>query len=441
MSPAHLTDALGNLKAIFPAKSELYLAEKLQCSNGDLQQAVLSILPEQDPGDTRDVFELPLCTVIEPPDKSLARYQAKMVSHNPRRQLITVQRSPNNIIRDVLKEYKRGSLDIQKVPDVEFIGEEGIDAKGLTREFSHIMMSCLREGKGGIAFFEGEVDHLLPVHCAAHVASNYFSYVGKMIAHSVLHSGIGMVGLSRALCTFLITSDMERAMLDITVSDVPDVELRATVEKIQNAHADEDLHLTESELLLLTEAGFANEILTVANKHRACQCLMTHLVFRARREEIDQMRDGMESVSLISFLQMSEACWKVVFPVSSDVQIHADAFLDRISNDSLVGLSSRENETMELLRKYVREVEDGIEEADEGTLSSLPSMTEVTQFVVGHPYLPSEQINIAFGPGPFPDPDACFLSATLPKFHSSYKEFRQAMNTAITSQHVGFGRG
>ena len=96
------------------------------------------------------------------------------------------------------------------------------------------MMSCLREGKGGIAFFEGEMDHLLPVHYAAYVASNYFSYVGKMIAHSVLHSGIGMVGLSRALCTLLITSNMERAMLDITVSDVPDVELRATVEKVCN---------------------------------------------------------------------------------------------------------------------------------------------------------------------------------------------------------------
>ena len=43
-----------------------------------------------------------------------------------------------------------------------------------------------------------------------------------MIAHSVLHSAIGMVGLSRALCTLLITSNMERAMLDITVSDDDD---------------------------------------------------------------------------------------------------------------------------------------------------------------------------------------------------------------------------
>ena len=83
---------------------------------------------------------------------------------------------------------------------------------------------------------------------------------------------------------------------------------------------------------------------------------MTHLAFRARREEIDQMRDGMESVSRISFLQISEACWKVVFPASSDVQINAEAFLDRVSNASLAGLSSRESETMEWLRKYVSRV-------------------------------------------------------------------------------------
>lgn len=69
------------------------------------------------------------------------------------------------------------------------------------------------------------------------------------------------------------------------------------------------------------------------------------------------MRDGMESVSIISFLQISEACWKVVFPASSDVQINAEAFLDRISNASLAGLSSRESETMEWLRNMLERLE------------------------------------------------------------------------------------
>ena len=57
----------------------------------------------------------------------------------------------------------------------------------------------------------------------AYVASNYFYYVGKMIGYSVLHSGEGMVESPRALCILLITSDMEKTMLDLTVCDVPDI--------------------------------------------------------------------------------------------------------------------------------------------------------------------------------------------------------------------------
>ena len=52
---------------------------------------------------------------------------------------MTVERSSNSFIRDLVKEYKRCSIDIQKVPDVEFIGEEGIDANGLAREFCHLI--------------------------------------------------------------------------------------------------------------------------------------------------------------------------------------------------------------------------------------------------------------------------------------------------------------
>lgn len=117
---------------------------------------------------------------------------------------------------------------------MEFIGEEGIDVKGLIREFFYIMMFCFREGKGGIVFFEGEVDYLLLVYCVVYVVFNYFFYVGKMIVYFVFYSGIGMVGLFRVLCILFIISDMERVMLDIIVSDVLDVELRVIVEKVCN---------------------------------------------------------------------------------------------------------------------------------------------------------------------------------------------------------------
>ena len=64
-------------------------------------------------------------------------------------------------------------------------------------------------------------------------------------------------------------------------------------------------------------------------------------------------------------------------------------------------------------------------------------MAQLTQFVVGHPYLPPKQLNISFGARPHPR----FLAVILPVDRSSYSEFRRAMNTAITTQYGGFGRG
>ena len=43
------------------------------------------------------------------------------------------------------------------------MGEEGIDADGLTKEFFTLVMDALRSGTGGYVMFEGADAHLLPV--------------------------------------------------------------------------------------------------------------------------------------------------------------------------------------------------------------------------------------------------------------------------------------
>ena len=58
-------------------------------------------------------------------------------------------------------------------------------------------------------------------------------------------------------------------------------------------------------LLLLSQAGFANELI---DKYRACQCIIIHFVFKTRREELQQLRVGYESISLLQFLKMCESC-------------------------------------------------------------------------------------------------------------------------------------
>jgi hypothetical protein len=76
-------------------------------------------------------------------------------------------------------------------------------------------------------------------------------------------------------------------------------------------------------LLLLAQAGFGNELVTLKNKHRACQCLIIHVVFKARNEELKQLREGLESVSLLRFLRMCRSCTKYVFPSTNYVKLTA----------------------------------------------------------------------------------------------------------------------
>ena len=136
------------------------------------------------------------------------------------RQDVSINRRSSGIMRDIFKMLKRGELDILKVPDINFVGEEGIDAEGLTKEFCALMMTNLQKGKGGYMLFEGAPDHLVPVISKEYYQSGFFRYAGQLIAMSILHGGLGMVGLARSLATFMVTDDIELGSCHLTIEDV-----------------------------------------------------------------------------------------------------------------------------------------------------------------------------------------------------------------------------
>ena len=76
------------------------------------------------------------------------------------------------LIRNLFKKLKRGELQLCEQLDVSFIGEEGIDATGL------------RKGNKGYMLFEGEANHMLPIHCEGYVQSKLFVYAGQLIGFS-----------------------------------------------------------------------------------------------------------------------------------------------------------------------------------------------------------------------------------------------------------------
>lgn len=58
--------------------------------------------------------------------------------------------------------FKKG-IDVKKAPDVEFEGEDGMDASGLTREYLYLLLSKIRGGDGTTVLFEGQPGHLSPL--------------------------------------------------------------------------------------------------------------------------------------------------------------------------------------------------------------------------------------------------------------------------------------
>ena len=155
------------------------------------------------------------------PTDALNKHQL-IVLNQSKMQEIHINRNSESILRDVFKKMKHGEVDAKAMVDITFIGEEGIDAEGLTKEFFSIVMNSLKSGTGGYVLFEGAADHLLPIINQEYHQSGFFKYVGQLIAMSVLHAGFGMTGMSRALSVFIATGDMTKAACHLSVKDVPD---------------------------------------------------------------------------------------------------------------------------------------------------------------------------------------------------------------------------
>ena len=88
------------------------------------------------------------------------------------------------------------------------------------------MQRDLPENFGGIILFEGQIDHLIPVHNEPHLASQYYKYAGQLIAYCFIHSGFGITVLSQAITEYLKTPEMNECLPYLSKDDIPDLDIR-----------------------------------------------------------------------------------------------------------------------------------------------------------------------------------------------------------------------
>ena len=107
------------------------------------------------------------------------------------------------------------------------------------REFLFNAVKLVEEGidfsTKPIIYFEGEDDHKVPVHNQALRQTGSFKAIGRILAHSFLHGGPSLGGLSPAVKHYFTCKQGQVAIVSpppLEIANVPDVELQAMLEEV-----------------------------------------------------------------------------------------------------------------------------------------------------------------------------------------------------------------
>ena len=146
---------------------------------------------------------------------------------------IDINRMQISMLQQLMKMYKNPKLNLKKMPDITFSGEQGADMGGPTKEFFQNGLSSLTrmDPLYNIQLFGGKQGHLVPICGVDAVASGCFEMAGKLVAHSILHGGPGFIGLSPSVVDYLATGSLETAKNSVSTDDLLDVELKRLLDE------------------------------------------------------------------------------------------------------------------------------------------------------------------------------------------------------------------
>ncbi|TDH08955.1 hypothetical protein EPR50_G00103450 [Perca flavescens] len=132
------------------------------------------------------------------------------------------------------------------------VGDVAI-GEGVMRYFMTTIISKLQfgfsldlGGMGRTLLFEGEPDHLVPAASEALIESNLFRVAGRMLAHTFLHDGPHVTGLSPAVIHVLFNGDPE--MATVVTEDCPDLHIRSIIELLEHEELTPEQKDTVSDL-------------------------------------------------------------------------------------------------------------------------------------------------------------------------------------------------
>lgn len=343
----------------------------------------------------------------------------------------------------------RPNQDLKGRLNVQFQGEEGIDAGGLTREWYQLLSRVIFD-KGALLFTTvGNNATFQPnpnsVFQTEHLS--YFKFVGRVVAKALFDGQLLDVYFTRSFYKHILGvkvtyHDIEAVdpdyyknlkwMLENDVSDIPDLTF--------SMDADEEKHIlyeknevTDYEL----KPGGRNIKVTEETKHEYVDLVADHILTNAIRPQITSFLDGFDELvprELISIFNDKE----LELLISGLPEIDMD---DLKVNTEYTGYTAASN-----VVQWFWEVVKNFNKED---------MARLLQFITGTSKVPLEgfkalqgisgpqkfQIHKAYGaPERLPSAHTCFNQLDLPEY-SSKEQLQERLLLAIHEASEGFGFG
>ncbi|KAJ8245151.1 hypothetical protein GJAV_G00274630 [Gymnothorax javanicus] len=262
------------------------------------------------------------------------------------------------------------------VPLLFILGDVAI-GEGVMWYFMTTMISKLQfgfsldlGGMGRTLLFEGESDHLVPAASEVLIESNLFRVAGRMLAHSFLHDGSHVTGLSPAVIHVLFNGDPETAT--VVTDDCPDLHIRSIIKLLEHEELTPEQKDTVSDLPAVTKT----------NRRWLHNKLLLHAVIGRTMRQIKQLRKGLKDVMVWPPLTSMPDVIPLLFPKMAEMQFTPQMLLEKITWP--VEDSDDEDFDMESTCRITGFQRTFIETASSGTLAQLLT------FWVGWERLPPE---------------------------------------------------
>lgn len=343
----------------------------------------------------------------------------------------------------------RSNQDLKGRLNVQFQGEEGIDAGGLTREWYQLLSRVIFD-KGALLFTTvGNNATFQPnpnsVYQTEHLS--YFKFVGRVVAKALFDGQLLDVYFTRSFYKHILGvkvtyHDIEAVdpdyyknlkwLLENDVHDIPDLTFSMDADE-EKLILYEKTQVTDYEL----KPGGRNIRVTEETKHEYVDLVADHILTNAIRPQINSFLEGFNELvprELISIFNDKE----LELLISGLPEIDLD---DLKANTEYTGYTIASN-----VIQWFWEVASSFSKED---------MARFLQFVTGTSKVPLEgfkalqgisgpqrfQIHKAYGaPERLPSAHTCFNQLDLPEY-STKEQLRERLLLAIHEASEGFGFG